>query len=144
MSKIRTYGEVKEKYLEFVGNYLADVEGTEKKELMPTLWSVTNEEKNIIATVQCQMRIVDQETGEEEWFAVVNNNGQRKAYLLEFTEESKPRNSHLTIFKDQLAAMPNLDLVNVWGHFVKIPERNAEEKFKESLAKMEILKRMRN
>ena len=36
MSKIRTYTEVKEKYLEFVGNFMADVEGTEKKELMPT------------------------------------------------------------------------------------------------------------
>lgn len=146
MSKIRTYGEVKEKYLEFVSNFMSDVDGiekTEKKELMPTLWSVVNEEKNIVGTIQCQMKIADTETGEEEWFAVVNMNGKRKAHLLKFDEKPKTKSSHLMVFKDQLSAMTSLDLLEVWGQFIKITEPNPEEKFKTSLAKMEILKRMR-
>lgn len=82
-------------------------------------------------------------TGEEEWFAVVTNNGERKAFLLEFSNEPESKNSHLLIFKDSLTAMASLDLLEVWGQFVKIPEPNPEEKFKASLVKMELLKRMR-
>lgn len=122
---------------------MAQIEGTEKKELMPTLWSITNEEKNVVATIQCQMRIVDPESQEEEWFAVVNSEGSRKAYLLEFDEKPERNNASLTLFKDQLSTMPSLTLLNVWGEFKKLPEPSAEEKFKESLAKMELLKRMR-
>jgi hypothetical protein len=84
MIKERGYEEVKEKYLEFVRDFLSGEPGTKKIELLPNLWAVVNKKHNFKATIECEFRRSIGTMGREEWFAVVSHEGEKSNYLLEF------------------------------------------------------------
>jgi hypothetical protein len=62
---------IKQKYLEFVQSYLSEEPETEKTELLPNLWIVTNKNHNFYATIECKYRIIDSITLDKVCFAAV-------------------------------------------------------------------------
>ena len=140
---MRSSEEVRKSYQQFVDNFLSGEEGVYKKELMPNFWSVEQKEKDVIATIECRMRTKDERTWEEEWFAVVTQNGEKTNYLLEFDEAEIETDNILERFKRDVGKMPPPFLLNMYTQMSKKSVLKPEEKFQLTLMKVEIIKRMK-
>jgi len=87
--KERSYEEVKAKYVEFVQSFLSEEPGTERTELLPNLWVVVNKKHNFKVIIECRkLGSSNPRTGYVDWFAVVDHEGEKRHFLLEFEEDS--------------------------------------------------------
>jgi hypothetical protein len=89
------YDEVKAKFQKFVQDFFSGEPGTEKEEMLPNFWTVTNKKHDFHATIKCEYRVKDLQTMEKEWYAIVtqlDKNGKqidKREYALEFEESAE-------------------------------------------------------
>lgn len=93
------HDEIKAKFQKFVQDFLSGEEGTEKTEMLPNFWTVTNKKHNFHATITCEYHVKDLRTMEKEWFAVVkvlDKHGKeidKRNYELEFEGDGNEQDS---------------------------------------------------
>lgn len=76
-----TYDQIRERYEEFIKDFMSAEKNVEKVELLPRLWSVEVPTKNFSVTISCEC--TGHIRGIEEWCAVVEEqSGQKNNYLL--------------------------------------------------------------
>lgn len=77
---------IKNKYWEFVQGFLEYEPETEKVELIPDFWIITNKKHDFNATIKCEYQVRDFLTMEKQWFAVVTVGNEKSHYYLDVKE----------------------------------------------------------